>query len=363
MDRIRLLFNAWADEGNVNAQNLNARDIAKRLNPDRFHISLFCSGNPDAELQQRENIRIIYLPKRLGTLRILTQMLFGDQHAIFYMRYHRADKIYMNLIKRIANINKVIISPIESQLDKLDISIEQRKLERFYDNVAAVSDILVPNSPFVAQTVFNRYGISCPVIYSGVDVDYFRQLPKRINETHREQILFAGTFQERKNPQLVLDLAKHFPNANFILMGDGPLKSAIEKRIREEGLSNVKLNRTEKYSDYAKIVAASDIFIFPSRVEGLPKVTLEAAAAGKPIVMFDDYESPSVCHNQTGFKVKTFEEMANALKLLIDNDGLRIKMGEAATRHAEQFDWKMVVGQWENLFEKMIRENQAGKRN
>jgi glycosyltransferase involved in cell wall biosynthesis len=38
----------------------------------------------------------------------------------------------------------------------------------------------------------------------------------------------------------------------------------------------------------------SDILLVPSRLEGIPRVTLEAAAAGLPAVVFDDYQTPSV---------------------------------------------------------------------
>jgi glycosyltransferase involved in cell wall biosynthesis len=122
------------------------------------------------------------------------------------------------------------------------------------------------------------------------------------------------------------------------------------QRITQEKLSNVSLVSTKEYVEYAKLLATSDIFFFPSRIEGLGKVLLEAASCGIPSLVFDDYESPIVLHEVTGFKVKTFEEMLRRLRELIEDKGLRLKMGSAAKEHVKQFDWNPIVKHWEQVF-------------
>jgi len=94
----------------------------------------------------------------------------------------------------------------------------------------------------------------------------------------------------------------------------------------------------------------SDIFLLPSRLEGIPKVTLEAAATGLPSIVFRDYEGPSVIDGETGFQVSTLDEMMQALGKLIGDGALRERMGAAARKHMEKFDWDVVGRQWQNAY-------------
>ena len=355
MKPIHILFNAWADRRSANAQNLNARDIAVRLDPARFSVSMFCQKEPDPRLVGRSNIHLIRIPKRMGSLTILRHLL-NEYDAIFYLRFSRADSIY-RWIRGKGLGSKPIITPIESPVNVLDNY--PGYVRRYYDEMFKIADVAVANSQYVADTVKERYGVDVPVIYSGVDVKYFGSLPSE--HPHQEvpvRVMFAGSFQERKHPELVLDAASQWPNVEFVVMGDGPLKPLLVKRITEENLSNVSLVPTKEYSEYAKLLAKADIFFFPSRVEGLGKVLLEAAACGIPILAFDDYRTPAVVDGLTGFQVKTFEEMMSRLQQLVEDRDLRLKMGMTAKEHARKFDWDIIVKQWEDVFEKTIpREN------
>jgi len=62
----------------------------------------------------------------------------------------------------------------------------------------------------------------------------------------------------------------------------------------------------------------SDILLHPSRVEGIPRVILEAGATAMPSIVFDYYQTPSVIDGITGFQVKSFDGMMDHLSLLID---------------------------------------------
>ena len=94
----------------------------------------------------------------------------------------------------------------------------------------------------------------------------------------------------------------------------------------------------------------SDIFLLPSRLEGIPKVTLEAAATGLPCVVFRDYETPSVVDGKTGYQAGTIEEMMLALEKLILDRTLRQRMGAAAREHVQQFDWDLVADLWRKAY-------------
>ncbi|MGC1646537.1 MAG: glycosyltransferase, partial [Candidatus Sulfotelmatobacter sp.] len=165
-------------------------------------------------------------------------------------------------------------------------------------------------------------------------------------------VLFAGTLVERKGPQHVIDAAAIFRNVNFRLVGAGRegFETVLREKIRQLGLNNVTLEGSKSQSEILEIMRASDIFILPSRLEGIPKVTLEAAATGLPCIVFRDYETPSVVDGITGFQVATPEEMMQRLGQLISDSSLCEQMGQAARQHALQFDWNVVSPLWQNAY-------------
>jgi glycosyltransferase involved in cell wall biosynthesis len=150
----------------------------------------------------------------------------------------------------------------------------------------------------------------------------------------------------------VLEAAAQFPNAAFRLVGASRegFDEVLRQRIKQLLLKNVTLDGPKTQSQLVEIMRESDIFLLPSRLEGTPKVTLEAAATGLPCIVFRDYETPSVIDGITGFQVATLEDMMQALGKLIADRSLRERMGAAARKHMEKFDWNVVSRQWQSAY-------------
>lgn len=349
---LRLLFNAWADGANVNAQNLNARAIAVRLDPERFRVAMYCRRDPDPQVAAAPHVDLIRMPSRLGTLVQLRHLLSRRYDLLFYTRLSRADSVH-RWLKRAGLAGTPLVSPVENVLDGL--AGLPGIARRYWRALAAVSDVAVANAPHVARTYRTAFGRDVPVIPSGVDTALVRQTAgeERGGRPAGVTVAFAGTFQERKHPELVVEAARVFPACRFVLMGSGPLEGELRRRIREYGLENVSIEPTRGYDAYLRKLALADIFLFPSRVEGLPRVTLEAAAAGIPVIVFDDYRTPSVVDGETGYQVRTFEVMVERLGCLVADPGLRTRMGEAGASWARRFDWEAIVPRWEALFEEV----------
>jgi glycosyltransferase involved in cell wall biosynthesis len=184
----------------------------------------------------------------------------------------------------------------------------------------------------------------------GVETALFTPPEKRANAV--PAILFAGTLIERKGPQHLIDAAARFPDAIFRLVGAGRggFDEILRQKIVSSNLKNITLDGPKSQTQLRDIMRTSDIFVLPSRLEGIPKVTLEAASAGLPCVVFRDYETPSVVDEVTGFQVSTVEEMMQALGKLIADRSLREQMGAAARKHVAQFDWDLVSRQWQNAY-------------
>lgn len=81
-------------------------------------------------------------------------------------------------------------------------------------------------------------------------------------------------------------LIKEMPNSMLLLVGDGELSSEIEKQIEQLNLkSNVKMLGAR--TDIPDILNVADVFLFPSKWEGLPVTVVEAQASGLPCFVSD----------------------------------------------------------------------------
>lgn len=354
-DKIRVIMHALADQNNYNAQNLNAREIAYRLNPDKFDVTLFYEDKPDPRLVNRENIHLIKLPKNkvLSSFIVLKKYLTQKYDIFFYVRISRTDYIYLKM-KKIFNDRRITIHIIENKLPYPGATKRYNKIAKAN---ALNSDYVFSVSKYVAETAEKEYGIKTSVMYVGVDTSLFVP-PKEKNHNSKVKILYVGSFQERKRPYLVLEAAKYFPDAEFHLIGNGPLRDRLLFMKKSEKLYNVYIHGEMPQKNLIPYHQNSDIFLFPSIHEGFPKVTIEAASCGLPAIVFDNYKPETVLDGKTGFIVKDFQEMLNKLEILINNPNLRNKMGKNAREYAKNFNWDVIVKKWEKIFLDAVRKNE-----
>lgn len=135
------------------------------------------------------------------------------------------------------------------------------------------------------------------VLNNAVDVDSFK-LDKGIRNQIRQELQagdklvlgHVGRFNKQKNHDFLIDIFKSVhdkcPESMLVLVGDGYLKPAIEKKVARLGLSpHVRFLGVRE--DIESLLQGMDIFVFPSRFEGLPVVLIEAQAAGLMCLVSD----------------------------------------------------------------------------
>ena len=144
----------------------------------------------------------------------------------------------------------------------------------------------------------------------GVDSDLFR--PQRRCEELRRcwglrdrdvAMLYVGRIAPEKNLGLALKAYRAIRGMNssvkFILVGDGPLKTALQKEHPDLIFCG-----TQTGEQLARHYASGDIFVFPSETETFGNVTLEAMASGLGVVAYDYAAAKShIAHGETGLLV------------------------------------------------------------
>lgn len=126
----------------------------------------------------------------------------------------------------------------------------------------------------------------CYVIPSGVDVSVFGGFHGP--QTGQRPVLgYVGRLADIKGPlDLVEALAlvvRDIPEADLLMVGDGPLRSEVEKAVERLGL-NGRVHITGWQSDVGPFLQQMDLLVVPSHNEGMGRVVVEAMAAGLPVI-------------------------------------------------------------------------------
>ena len=217
MKLVKILVDSFADDGLTNAQMINAREIVSRLSPDRFSVTMFVHGPPARQITGRPNTRLIQLPDRLQTIPVLAQVpVRRAGHSVLSEGIAR-QPVYVKL-RSLCRSHDVIAGTIESQTDWRDETINPHTI-RLLEQTVLRCDYLFSNSAFVKRSLETNYSLPSEVVPTGVDTDFFTPNWERPANS-RPRVLFVERF-EFKGPQVVLDAAERYPQADFVLVGDG----------------------------------------------------------------------------------------------------------------------------------------------
>lgn len=167
-----------------------------------------------------------------------------------------------------------------------------------------------------------------------------------------ERICFAGRLAPEKNVHLVIEAAANFPDIEFVIGGDGPLRSKLEASAEE--LSNVSFRGWLKREELIELLDNSSFLLLPSILETFGTVAFEALARGRPALVSANagiHDWPSLKDGL--FIISPEESLTEAIQKLIElpSDTLQTK-AFSARKAAEQlnrdtiFQWAEVLARY-----------------
>jgi glycosyltransferase involved in cell wall biosynthesis len=154
-------------------------------------------------------------------------------------------------------------------------------------------------------------------------------------------------------------VAKKSEVAEFILVGDGPLRPGLQKLAGDFGISERVMFLGERH-DIPPVLASLDVSVLISKSESLSNVVLESMAAGLPVIATRVGGNPELVQaGETGLLIEPNDEqqLVNALFELISDSGLRSKLGEKAKAFARsRFHISEIAHQYETLYANLLEE-------
>lgn len=218
-------------------------------------------------------------------------------------------------------------------------------------------------SHYAAQWMFGtENGIE--YISNGVDAEGMRFCKKARSQIRNELgvkedtviITAVGDFSYQKNPQFILKLMKVLREDNryrFLMVGGGEYKERFESEIRKTGLDDIVIF-TGAVTNVADYLSASDIYIMPSRFEGLPISALEAEANGAYVIVstkITPETEKSVLYQAVDLKVSMWVDTIRKIKFDYDREN------RSSYLIADVVDIGNAAKQLKKLYEKLsIRE-------
>jgi len=179
-------------------------------------------------------------------------------------------------------------------------------------------------------------------------------------------VVQIACFKPQKAPERFVEvaarLAPRFPAAHFLMAGDGTLRRRLERLRSEAGLER-RLHLPGWRRDVPAIYDAATVVTLTSRFEGLPRVVVEALAAGVPVVAMAVDGVPEVVRDgENGFLVAP-DDVAGVVERVAEilaDDALRSRLSAGSASGLEEFGREAMVRHQEELYRELAC--QAGLR-
>jgi glycosyltransferase involved in cell wall biosynthesis len=163
----------------------------------------------------------------------------------------------------------------------------------------------------------------------------------------RPIVLYAAKFQRRKRPgdliEAIARLQSEGAPVALALVGSGELERELRELSASLGMEGVAFPGFVNQQALPAIYASSDLFVLPSMDEPWGLAVNEAMCAGLPVVISDEVGcGPDlVVNGSTGtvFPAGNVAELADALRPLLLDEALRLRMGRAARRHIDTWSF------------------------
>ena len=274
--------------------------LATELDRKRFRLSVIVPDDgPLVERLHALDVDTARVPlnERLVSPRAFLALVraFQRLRPAIVQSHGARSNVYTRLAARYAGV-PIVLSTVHNSLFDYEVSRWRRRLYVLAERLTSpLADRILCVSQAIARDLVERYHIEAArtvVVHNGIDAWAFR--PARARVAVRAElgiadgcrvIVMAGRMTAQKGWDVLLEAAARLAPVRddlaWVLVGDGPLRTALARRAADLGLA---VRFTGARSDIADVLGCADVVVLASRSEGLPFTLLEAMALGKPVV-------------------------------------------------------------------------------
>ena len=308
----------------------------KKHGIDVIVVSFYNYQSPLSRVLEDNGVPIIYLNKKRG----IDFSIFVDLYKL--IQNFKPDVIHMHLysIRYVVPIaflvkKRVLIHTVHNVVSVRDNFIFRHLYGFFYKHLNVIPVAISKDVKKAIHSVYKMPLENIPLIYNGINLEKCKI--KLSYEQHKDlRYIHVGRFDDVKNHDMLIDAFLQVHNtlqdSLLYLIGDGELKEKIQKKVTELNLSDSVLFLGTTDNVFDKLYNA-DVFVFPSKCEGLGLALMEAMATGLPTVATNVGGIPELIENEKDGLLSEVDPNDIAEKMLRLNNKDLLKSLEVAANH------------------------------
>ncbi len=323
--------------------------VVGKLDRIGYDVTVVClhKGGPLRETLAEAGIKVVDYTKPPGSLISLKGIVQILSFARFIRREEfdvvHANDLWANLIAvpagRLAGVPMVI----SSQRDLAHLWWYTPFRKKVIQKIHKWAHCVIANSVAVRQMLQEEFHIPeehVRVIHNGVDLTRFdgardsrQKLFPDFDPQWKLIVTVANMHSAVKGHYELIEAARivrdSIPEARFLLVGDGEERLKLEEAVRSAGMQD-RIVFLNSRSDVSEVLSCCDLFVLPSRAEGLPNALLEALAAGLPVIATAVGGVPDIIEdgvNGVLIPPQNPAALADALLRVLKNPRLSEKLG------------------------------------
>lgn len=320
-------------------------------------------------------VRRIDLRRDLETFRAILRLISMERPSIVHTHTSKAGMLG-RLAARVAGVPRVIHTPHGhvfyghfGRLTSRCFLLLEKIADRWTDWTIALTE--------EERMDYLRYGVTTAgkiaTVHSGVNLDRYRVKPNNASElrvrfgfdANDRVIGTVGWLLPIKGPEVLLDafrrLSANETNLKLVFVGKGDLETPLRRRSQRWGLAN-RVVFAGWRDDIPEVLSSFDIFVLPSRNEGMGRVLVEAMAAGRPIIASKVGGIPSLVENgKTGLLVPPGDAAAlvRSLEWMLQNPDDARRMGRRGRGRCRGFSTESMVSKIDAIYRKAFSSRAA----
>lgn len=356
-------------EPSQSGQTSHVLSLVKGLDRRKYQLTVVLPEHLEktAEMFRQFGVQVWPLPMRkirwsLQAIVRLMRLLRQGDFDIVHVHSQEAS-LMTRILARAAGMRKVVYTPqtIDIRQEKwrgLYILVE-RFLARWTAKIVSVNERdrgrLISWKIPAEKVATIPNGIDLEAFHSPASLDSFRD---RLGICPGDPLIMqVGRLSPQKDPLAFVAgapaILRKYPQAQFVMIGDGPLKDAVLAQAQEYGVQS-RVHVTGWLEDAFRFMPAASVVTLTSRWEGTPYSLLEAMAWGKPVVATDVNGCAEVVMNrETGFLVPVGDSAQWAERVidLLDEPELAQEMGRCGREYVEKnFSMREMIAKIERLY-------------
>jgi glycosyltransferase involved in cell wall biosynthesis len=257
----------------------------------------------------------------------------------------------------------------------IDQDLVKRQIDQIIsDYMRRCQHIVVPSNS-IRNLLAKEYGITERVttVPTGINIEPFQKADGQAVRQKRgwgqdKVLISVGRLAKEKNWQTLLEAAvgvmKTQPQVRLVLIGEGDERKRLEKYARSAGLADrIEFTGRVPFAEVPAYLKAADLFCFASVTETQGLVTMEAMAAGLPVVAVDASGTrDEVTHEQDGLlTANDSEALAQAFEKAVTDDALYSRLKEAVTKKLPTFDAVVRAKKLVDVYQQAAEDKKAKK--